>query len=320
MTKTVLILGASGKIGRHSDTAFREAGWQVRLFDRARDDMTRAALGCDVIVNGMNPANYHDWAGIIPALTARVIAAARASGAMVVIPGNVYNFGYVEGDIGEATPQQPCSHKGEIRVEMERAYRDSGVKTLILRAGNFVDPDHNGDVMSLLLLRAIKRGQVTAMGDPDAIQPYAFLPDWARAAVSLVERRDHLATFEDVSFPGHGFTVNELRTRLETELHRPLRVKPFAWWGMRLTAPVWELARELLEMRYLWSMPHRLSGEKFARLLPGFKGSDLRRVMLAGLPPEIHPDQPVATGAQHLAMAGRTGAGPKHAGALNRPV
>lgn len=320
MTKKVLILGASGKIGRHAASAFWNAGWQVRQFDRARDDMTTAAQGCDVIVNGLNPPNYHNWAEIIPAITEQVIAAARASGAMVVIPGNVYNFGQLHGAISEDTPQTPCSRKGAIRVEMERAYRDSGVKTLILRAGNFVDPERNGDVMSMLLLHAIKRGRVTAMGNPDVMQPYAYMPDWARAAVSLVEMRDRLARFEDVPFPGHSFTVNELRARLETELKRPLRLSRFPWWAMRLASPVWELARELLEMRYLWNMPHRLSADKFDRLLPGFRHSDRREVMLAGLPPKIHPDQSMAAGSQRGGPAGVAGAGPDHAGGFHRPV
>lgn len=299
MTKTVLILGASGKIGRHAAQAFGKAGWQVRLFDRARDDMIAAAQGCAVIVNGLNPPNYHNWAELIPTITRQVIAAARASGAMVVIPGNVYNYGAQSGELSEATPQTPCSRKGAIRVEMERAYRDSGVQVLILRAGNFIDPERNGDVMSLLVLHAIKRGRVTAMGDPGAVQPYAYVPDWARAAVSLVEMRDRLARFEDVPFPGHAFTLNELRATLEAELRRSLRLSRFPWWAMRLAAPFWELARELMEMRYLCDMPHWLAGEKFNRLLPGFQPSEMREVMLAGLPADIHPDQPVARGAGH---------------------
>ena len=313
MTKTVLILGASGKIGRHSAEAFRNAGWQVRLFDRNRHDMVAAATGCDVIVNGMNPPNYHNWAGIIPAITRQVIFAARASGAMVVIPGNLYNFGRINGDIDEHSPQTPCSRKGRVRVEMERAYRDSGVKTLILRAGNFIDPERNGDVMSMLILKSAARGRITALGDPGAMQAYAYMPDWARAAVSLVEMRDRLAQFEDVPLPGHSFTLNELRTRLETELHRPLRMGRFPWWMMRLASPVWELARELLEMRYLHSMPHRVSGRKFHRLLPGFEFTGQREVMLAGLPPQVHPDQPVAAGAQNRVAKGATGRGPEHA-------
>ncbi|HWP06185.1 MAG TPA: hypothetical protein VNN72_10605, partial [Polyangiaceae bacterium] len=62
MTQTVLILGASGKIGRYSEEAFRRAGWHVKRWDRQREDLAQAARGVDVIVNGLNPPKYHDWA------------------------------------------------------------------------------------------------------------------------------------------------------------------------------------------------------------------------------------------------------------------
>ena len=76
MTGTVLILGASGKIGQHAATAFSNAGWAVRKFNRKTDNMSKSAMGADVIVNGLNPPNYHNWAEIIPAITKQVIAAA----------------------------------------------------------------------------------------------------------------------------------------------------------------------------------------------------------------------------------------------------
>jgi NADPH:quinone reductase-like Zn-dependent oxidoreductase len=59
-TGTVLILGASGKIGHHASRAFAAAGWVVRHYDRASGDMVAAARGADVIVNGLNPPAYHN--------------------------------------------------------------------------------------------------------------------------------------------------------------------------------------------------------------------------------------------------------------------
>ena len=90
MTQTVLILGGSGKIGTHCAAAFQAAGWDVRQFDRSTDNMVQSAQGVDVIVNGLNPANYHNWDETIPAITRDVIAAARSCGATVIVPGNVY--------------------------------------------------------------------------------------------------------------------------------------------------------------------------------------------------------------------------------------
>ncbi len=92
MTGSVLVLGGSGRFGRHASEAFWNAGWRVTQYDRARGDLTAAARGNDVIVNGWNPP-YDRWADTVPALTAQVIAAARTSGATVIVPGNVYVFG-----------------------------------------------------------------------------------------------------------------------------------------------------------------------------------------------------------------------------------
>ncbi len=293
MGGTVLILGASGKIGRHASRAFAAGGWTVRHWTRGTD-MTAAAQGADVIVNGLNPPGYHDWARQIPAITAQVIAAARSSGATVIIPGNVYVFGDTGGTWSEHTPHRATTRKGRIRAAMEAAYRDSGLPVIILRAGNFIDPDSADDVMGLLLLRDIKRGRITRAGGADVIQAYAFVPDWARAAVMLADRRHSLDRFADIPFPGHAFTITDLRTELETALGRPLRVTAFPWWMMRLLSPVWELARELVEMRYLWDTPHRLSGDTFTRLLPDFRPTDLATVMRSGITESATASTPTA--------------------------
>lgn len=301
MTKTVLILGGSGKIGTHCTRTFQAAGWRVRQFDRATDDMTRAAMGADVIVNGLNPPNYHNWDQLIPQITAQVIAAAKASGATVIIPGNVYNFGQHTCAITEQTPQTPSARKGHIRVQMEQAYRAAGVQTIILRAGNFIDPDHNSDMMSMLILNKATKGRVTQLGDPDAIQPFAYLPDWAKAAQMLADKRDTLETFEDIPFAGHSFSASTLAAQLSVKLNRPMRLSKFPWWLMTLLAPFIEVIRELREMRYLNDMSHWLDAERLNTLLPGFEPTALDTVICAGLPRDIHPDQSMRSGQQTVA-------------------
>lgn len=287
MSKIALILGASGKIGRHACAAFGGAGWEVRRFDRARGDMTEAARGVDVIVNGLNPPKYHDWATLIPAITRQVIAAAQASGATVILPGNVYNLDDRGGEWSEATPHRPPTKKGRIREDAEQAYRASGIRTLVLRAGNFIEPNGHDDTMALLYLRNIRSGKLVIAGDPAATLAYCYVPDWAAAAVALAEKRHELETFEDVPFPGHAFSAAELRELLAAELGRPLTYSPLPWWLFGALSPFWELAREMLEMRYLWSLPHTLSGEKFARLLPEFQGTPLQEVLRRSLPADL---------------------------------
>lgn len=299
MTRTALILGASGKIGSHAATAFTAAGWTVRLFNRKTDDMTQAAMGADVIVNGLNPAGYKDWETLVPAYTAQVIAAAKASGASVIIPGNIYNFGDQPGTFDENTPQLATTRKGRVRIAMERSYRAAGVRTIILRAGNFIDPHGNGDFMSMIALRAIRSGKLTAIGTPDAVQAYAYVPDWARAAVALASL-DDLPSFVDVPFPGHAMTTLQMKAAFERLLGKPLKLAQFPWWLMTFAAPVWTLAYEMKEMRYLYSMPHQISGTRFHALLPDFKATPLKEVLRNSLPADLHPNKAMRASGQNL--------------------
>lgn len=295
MTQTVLILGATGKIGRHAASAFTDAGWTVRLYDRTAGNMTEQAQGADVIVNGLNPPNYHNWAEIIPQITQQVIAAAKASDATVIIPANVYNFGNQSGIWDEATPHHPTTRKGQIREDLERSFEASGVQTILLRAGDFIDPtDDSEDIMRLALLKDIAKGKLTLMGEATHSHAYCYLPDWGRAAVALAEKRSALAQYEDIPFGGYDFTLQDLKTELEQALGRPLKTSKFPWWVLKLASPFWELGRELIEMRYLWDVPHTLGTAKFDRLLPEFKRTETGTVMRASLPRDIDPDKPMA--------------------------
>lgn len=300
MTNTVLILGGSGKIGTHAAEAFWNASWTVRHYTRGTD-MTAAAMDADVIVNGLNPPKYNNWARNIPAITTQVIEAARASGATVIVPGNVYNFGDQAGVWSEATPQRPVTEKGQIRVDMEAAYRAAGVQTIILRAGHFIDPNRDADAYSMLTVAKAGKGIIQALGGADVVQEHTYLPDWARAAVRIAEMRDELATFEDVPFPSHPFTLNDLRDVLSEQLGRPMKISQFPWPLMAIVAPFSEMIREFRKMRYLSETSHQLGAEKFKRLVPDFKWTDLETVLLAGLPPNVYPDEAVRTRREAIA-------------------
>ena len=106
MPQTVLILGASGLFGSHAAAAFQTAGWTVRRYQRGTD-MARAAMEADLIVNALNPPKYHNWAKLIPQITGQVIAAAKASGATILVAGNVYVYGIAPGPWGPGTPHHP---------------------------------------------------------------------------------------------------------------------------------------------------------------------------------------------------------------------
>ncbi len=301
MTGTVLILGASGRFGRNAAEAFWNAGWRVRLFDRKTDNLPEAAMGTDVIVNAWNPP-YTDWAREVPRLTADVIAAAQASGATVILPGNVYVFGKGAPDIlAPETPHAATNPLGRIRIEMEEAYRRSGVQTILLRAGDFIDTEASGNWFDKIIVNSLDRGVVVSPGARDVPHAWAYLPDLAQAAVSLADRREALGGFEEVGFPGYTLSLNDLAGLIERAAGREVRVKTFPWWQLVPALPFWAMGRRLFEMRYLWSMPHRIDGTRFGELLPGFRATDPLTAIGSAIQHKVNPDDPMARGAVHIA-------------------
>lgn len=297
MSGKVLILGASGRFGRHAAEAFWNAGWQVRTFKRAQDDLNEAVKDVDVIVNGWNPP-YTAWKREVPALTAQLISAARNSKATVIIPGNVYGYGKGARPILRSdTPHAASNPLGRIRIDMEEAYRASGLKTIILRAGDFIDTKASGNWFDQIITAKLAKGCVIAPGALDAPHAWAYLPDMARAAVELAERRDTLALFEEVLFPGYTLSLAEITNLLSTVTGDELTLKHMNWLPLRLASPFWPMGLKLLEMRYLWSMPHQLDASSFRALLPEFQDTEPSVALANAIRHlDINPNQPVTRG------------------------
>lgn len=281
MAQTALVLGASGGFGGQVALALQGAGWTVRRYQRGTD-MGQAAKGADLIVNGLNPPAYHNWDKLIPEITASVLAAGKASGATLLVPGNVYPYGVEPGPWGPDTPHRPVSRKGRIRAEMEAQYRKAsthGQRTILLRGGDFLLPEAPQMLMNRVILGKVAKGVVTSLGDPDALHAYAYLPDMASAAVALVALGERLPVYADIPFAGHAFTISDLAARISRLLARPIRTKHFPTWLFTVTSPFWELARELREMLYLSSFPHALDPAPLRQWLPDWQDTPLDEVI-----------------------------------------
>ncbi|WP_278922745.1 sugar nucleotide-binding protein [Pseudophaeobacter profundi] len=291
MTQVALILGASGRFGRSAAEAFARAGWQVRRFQRGTQDLAEAASGAQVIVSCWNPA-YPDWAAQVPELHRQVIAVAEASGATVIVPGNVYVF-------GPQTPSPWCENSshaaqnplGRIRIEMEKAYRASSAQVIVLRAGDYLDTEASGNWFDTMITAKLHKGKFSYPGRADIAHAWAYLPDVARAAVGLAEIRANLPRHLDVPFAGYTLSGQEMLSAINRHLRHPARLRQMSWLPLQLARPFWPLGRCLLEMRYLWNTPHSLSGGLLQQLLPDFRDTPLRQALPRCLPGGLLSDQ-----------------------------
>lgn len=297
ITGVVLILGAKGRFGRAAATGFIEAGWQVKLMARAwdtdsevpavehisgnaldSDAVATAAMGVDVIVNALNPP-YGRWAQDVPTLTANVINAANASGATVMIPGNVYNYG--EGMpplLREMTKHAPTTNLGQLREDMEQAYHSAaheGVQTIILRAGDFIEGTATSNWFESQMVNKIQNGAVTYPGPLDQMHAWGYLPDLGRALVALAEKRSGFGMFEEFGFEGFNLTGAELVAAIEQAWGKSLKIKTAPWWAIKLLARFMPDMAGVVAMSYLWRTPHAIDGSKLSRALPSFKPTPL---------------------------------------------
>jgi nucleoside-diphosphate-sugar epimerase len=312
--KIALVVGATGGIGGEMARALLARGWRVRALNRnptklARSidgvewirgdalnqgDVAGAAEGAALIVHGVNPPGYRNWRGLALPMLANTIAAARASGARIFFPGTVYNFGPDAFPlVGEDAPQRPKTRKGAIRVEMEAALRagaEQGVRTLILRAGDWFGPSATAN--SWFGAALVKPGRmlkaVVYPGQRNVGHAWAYLPDVAETAMRLIERDAELPAFAVFHLEGHWFERGvEMAEAVRTAAGNPrLPIRRFPWLLVWIAAPFVETFREMLEMTYLWRRPLRLDNRRLLAFLgkePHTPTIDAVRSTLQGL-------------------------------------
>ena len=293
--KTVaLVLGATGGVGGAVAAKLLADGYSVRAMHRNaaanavkspeyewvdgdamnRDDVMKAATGVDLIVHAVNPPGYRNWGKLVLPMIDNTIAAAEASGARILMPGNVYNFGPdTFGSIAEDSPQNPSTVKGKIRVVLEErlaAAARRGTQVILVRAGDFFGPGAAG---SWFAQAVVKPGApvkaITNPADPGVGHQWAYLPDVAETMVRLVARADELPAF--ARFHMEGFWDPDGR-QLANSIRRvtgraELPIKRFPWWALRLAQPFVPVFRELLEMRYLWQRELHMRNDRLVAFL-----------------------------------------------------
>ena len=291
--RIALVLGATGGIGGELARRLHRAGWTVRALHREADamagmdgldwrcgdalvaeDVTAAAQGTCLIVHAVNPPGYKDWDRLVMPMLESTIAAARSTGAQIVLPGTVYNYGPDALPApDETSPQNPVTRKGRIRVAMEERLRKEAeagrARSLIVRAGDFFGPRAANNWFSQGLVKPGRRPtSISYPGSPGVGHQWAYLPDVAETMARLVEcgSLDDFSTFH---MAGHWDADGTMMVdAIRRGLREPaLPVRRFPWLALRMAAPFHPLCRELAEMRYLWDQPLRLGNERLVAVL-----------------------------------------------------
>ena len=229
----VLITGGAGFIGGHCARKFRDAGWEVKLFDCAsieeddplvhsgctvqngdvRDEqaVNRAIEGCDAVVHLAavvsvpqsieNPAETMD---INVQGTQNILNASQRSNlSHVIIASSAAVYGEQEMmPVDEAVAVEPLSPYGESKVRNERdvvSARNEGLNAIALRFFNVYGPKQSyesgyASLIPLFVNKMIRKEQPEIHGDGLQSRDFIHVDDLANAIVKLATLSERFPT------------------------------------------------------------------------------------------------------------------------------
>ena len=203
--KTMCVIGGSGFLGSHVADALSDAGYRVRVLDRAVSPWLRpeqemlvgsildealleqAVAGCDAVYNFAAIADLND-ALDKPVETVRVnilgnvhiLEACRHHGVKRYVYASSVYVHSREGGFYRCSKQAAEQY-------VEEYQRTYGLDYTVLRYGSLYGPrsdHHNG--LWRIVRRALESGKVCYEGSPEAMREYIHVEDAARASVAAL--------------------------------------------------------------------------------------------------------------------------------------
>lgn len=271
--KQSVILGA-GPIGRAIANVLASKGEAVTVVTRdgreigqgitskkadlSKADQTIAACqGAGAIYHCAAPP-YHRWAEEFPALQEAAIAAAEATGAVLVAVENLYGYGSA-GTLHEGLPLRATTRKGWARAKLSMnllsAHASGRLKAVAGRATDFFGPTVRVSTLGERFWPALLSGRpVDWVGNPDVPHSFAYLPDLAAAYVTLAKTPScwgkawHMPALPPVS-------LREICDMARPGGATPAKIRQTPSWLLRVVGLFQPAAGELVEMRYMFDEP-----------------------------------------------------------------
>jgi nucleoside-diphosphate-sugar epimerase len=282
MLDHVLVIGY-GPVGAATVDILRNRGQSVSVAQRKRPaglrtdvpftpcdvtdraSLAQAAQGATQIVLAVG-LQYSGpvWRDTWPKIMTNVVA----TGARVVFVDNLYMYGPQTAPLREDMPLsdmplKPAARSAATRI-WQMASAEGRIRLAAVRGPDFYGPGVTLSVLGDTGIVALARGKA-AMWINDADMPHdiAYVPDYARAVVSLLDAPDDAF--------GQAWHVpcapirppRELLGLAAKSLGVPLRVRSLPFWAMRALSVFTPELGELAEMRFAWDRPYRVDADKF---------------------------------------------------------
>ena len=285
MTEKIAVFGY-GAVGRAVTDLLSGSGRSVRVVQRHKPiglpvsahfyaadvcDAKKTAAAADgaaqIVVAIGFPYKGALWRRQWPVAMANLLAAAEKAGARLVFVDNLYMYGPQSAPLTEDMPLEGGGLKPRARADITRlwlAARDR-VRFAAVRAPDFYGPGVGQSILGDTTIAALARNQrATLIVPPDLPHDYAYVPDIARAVLSLLEAPD-TAFGQAWHVPCAPIrTTRDLLAMAAAALERNLDLRIIPLPMVRLLGVFVPFLREFPEMRFQWDRPYHVDARKFA--------------------------------------------------------
>jgi len=286
MTRPTVIIGY-GAVGRATAAALVARGESVRIAQRSRPAALPAGAAfraCDTLdaasvraaVNGAGQVvlavgfayDRKVWRRVwIPTMT-NVIEACAATGARLVFVDNLYQLGPQRTPRTEDMPLTRRGAKPAILTAVTRLWMDAAatgrVKVAALRCTDFYGPGVPVSHIGSTGFGALARGKpALLLAPPDTPHDFAYVPDIARAVVSLLDAPDD-AYGQVWNMPcAPTRTPREILAMGAAALGAKPKITAVPLWLLPILGLFSTFMREVADVGFTWDRPYVVDGSKF---------------------------------------------------------
>ena len=195
-----------------------------------------AAKDASTIFLCTNPP-YTDWAAQWPPIYEAAIAAASATGARIVVMGNLYPYGSPTGAMTEHSPEMTTESKGLIRqagwVKMCAAHKAGYIQAVEVRASDYLglgvsSPAHLGKSFFTAVMRS-KTARV--VGKPQLLHSWSYLPDIVTTLIAAADNPNDWGRIWHV--PSSAVTRTDIAGQINAHFGTQGKVSGYPQWRLR---------------------------------------------------------------------------------------
>ena len=270
VTQLLLERGDAVRVAQRTRPADLPSGATYTACDiLERDAVQRIIKGAEQVVLAVGfPYDARVWRTVWPKAMTSVVEACAAAGARLVFLDNLYQLGPQAEARSEDMPLSATSEKGAVLTEVTRiwmAARDR-VRVAALRCPDFYGPGISASHIGSTGFGRIANGKpALLLAPPDTPHDFAYVPDIARAVVTLLDAPDDAfgqvwnmpcaptRTPREILQLGADATGVRLRVTAV-----PLRLLPLLGLFSRMM-------KEVADVGFTWDRPYQVDARKFTR-------------------------------------------------------